>query len=484
MINKIENFFKKALKLKKYKYFFSIQKFNKPFLFLSYSLIIFSIFFLALMITPKLLDYEKRKNIIRNSLIKSHNLDIGNISKISYSAFPSPRLQIKKINLKSRDNSLILNSANLSIPINPLGLYKFQEIKIKKIFIKNSNLSLEVKNFKKFLQYLKNLDNKIFIKKSNFVVFSENKKLIVLNDVIFNNQNKKNFVFDGLILKKKISINFFEYKEKNRLTINLPQIAFKLSALFNEGSNIESSSGEIMATILNNKIKFNFKKAVDIQISNSFFRNNLVNTSFDGKIYTNPHFLFDINFNIKDLNINSFVDILINKYSNNIDEILKINKKINGNFKFFYQNNKFYNQSIESLYIPIVLKNGNIELKNALFNLEKEKLTLSGILRNDDDYQRFNFNIIYDLANKKDFLKRLKIKSKDNDSNVNIIIDGSLSLSSNKISLNKIKINGKNHANEQKLNFYKENFENLVIKESILGVLKSSNIREFIENIY
>ena len=239
-----------------------------------------------------------------------------------------------------------------------------------------------------------------------------------------------------------------------------------------------------MATILNNKIKFNFKKAADIQISNSFFRNNLINTSFDGKIYTNPHFLFDLNFNIKDLNINSFVDILFSKYSNKIDEILKINKKINGSFKFSYKNKKFYNHSLASLYIPIVLKNGNIELKNALFQLEKEKLTLSGILRNDDDYQRFNFNMIYNLANKKDFYKRIKIKSKGNDSSLNINIDGSLSLSSNKINISKIIINGKNNFDEQKLNFYKENFENLVINESILGILKSSNLKEFIKNIY
>ena len=484
MINKIENFFKKALKVKKYKYFFIIQKFNKSFLFLFYTLLIFSSFFFILMMAPKLLDYEKRESIIRNSLIKSHNLDIGNISKMSYLAFPSPRLEIKKINLKSRDNSLNLDSANLLIPINPFNLYTLQEIKIKKILVKKSNLSLEAKNFKKFLQYLKNLDNKIFIKQSNFVISSENKKLIVLNNVIFNNQNKKNFDLDGMLLKKKININFFEHKGKNRLTINLPQIAFKVSALFNSGSNIESSSGEIMATILNNKIKFNFKKAADIQISNSFFRNNLINTSFDGKIYTNPHFLFDLNFNIKDLNINSFVDILFSKYSNKIDEILKINKKINGSFKFSYKNKKFYNHSLASLYIPIVLKNGNIELKNALFQLEKEKLTLSGILRNDDDYQRFNFNMIYNLANKKDFYKRIKIKSKGNDSSLNINIDGSLSLSSNKINISKIIINGKNNFDEQKLNFYKENFENLVINESILGILKSSNLKEFIKNIY
>ena len=92
--------------------------------------------------------------------------------------------------------------------------------------------------------------------------------------------------------------------------------------------------------------------------------------------------------------------------------------------------------------------------------------------------------MIYNLANKKDFYKRIKIKSKGNDSSLNINIDGSLSLSSNKINISKIIINGKNNFDEQKLNFYKENFENLVINESILGILKSSNLKEFIKNIY
>ena len=170
----------------------------------------------------------------------------------------------------------------------------------------------------------------------------------------------------------------------------------------------------------------------------------------------------------------------------NMINILTINKNINGEFRFLYdESEKFKSTYIKEVKSLLIFKNGEIEFKEILVQFLDGNLAFSGILKNNAEYERLNFNLILNLLSKKNFLKKFDIfVRKEDDSDKKLNIEGSVNLFSNKINFNEISMDNERFLNKKELDFYKSSLESAVTKESIINILNYSKMKEFIKIIY
>ena len=236
--------------------------------------------------------------------------------------------------------------------------------------------------------------------------------------------------------------------------------------------------GDVKLKFLKNKIKFSFKKDQNIKIFNSFLSNKFLKTSFDGNINFNPYFNFDVILNISDAR---YGKIFQNFKNIKLEDIFRVNKKINGKTRIFYKNKNLNKQYINDLDVLFLSKNGNIEIKK--FNLKSNygNVNIKGNYLNYDDYGKFNFNFIFNTDNLKKLLKKFRIRNVKNSNPLKIESSGYFILPAGKINFNKISINEKEDVSENNLIFYKENFNNLISKKSLESIFDFKILKKFLE---
>ncbi len=474
MINKMKKFLKE------------FKDYRKPILFFFNVAVVFISFILVYFTVPKFFDFNKRQSLIVNIIEDNFSLEIRNISDISYSIFPTPRLNIKDVNLRFKKNKFEAKSKNLSLLLNPLHIYDYKKLNFKKIIVNQSIFSVETSNLKKFAKYFYDLNNQIFIKNSKILLEDSKKEFLSLNKINFNNKNKKKLSFKGVLFEKKILINFFTNINENQLIIDLPEMGVKIAFFLDKKSNFDNYEGLLKSKILNTVLQFDFKKNESFEMYNSILRNKLFNTSIDGKIKTIPHFNFDLNFNIKKINFNELKKFFSSDTKNNFDELTRFSKRINGKSKISYKGRIFKLKSFKKTDINLTLENGDLKFENSLFELDSGKIIFSGIIKENFGKRTFDFDLSFNLKDKSKILKDFKVKRNDKLSKepINIDVVGTLNLSSRKIYFKKIIINKNNEAKEEELLFYKEIFENELIKDDLSGVFNLSKITVFLEKIY
>ena len=479
-------FFIKLIKIINYKLSSDNKKSNKNIIFFCYVLIIFILLTSIYLIIPKYFDYSKKEKVIISALEKNYHLEVIDITNIKYLILPTPRLIIDINKASVGSGTLSINKGNFEILLNPLDVYNYKELKFKKLFLNKADLTIEIKKLTQLMKYLGDLGNIINIKKSNFLINDDTKNLIKIEKIYFSNKNKRNLKFDGELLNRKISINFINQNDRNKLSINIPAIGSSATIFLTKDSNFNISEGTIKSRILKNDIQFDFKKSNNIEIKNSLLRNKFIKTTFDGNIQLNPYFLTKFVFLIKKINPRYLKDFTKRKIILNIPSTFKINKNINGEFKFLYDESvKFKSSYIKEAKSTLILENGEIKFKEIFVKFLDGDLTFSGILKNNEEYERLNFKLILNLVNEKNFLKKLNVSvQKKNYKDKKLDIEGSINLFSNKINFNKISIDNEHLLNKKELDFYKASFEDIVIKGSIINILNHSKIEEFMKIIY
>ena len=78
------------------------SKYLNFFKFIFFLRYVFAIFLIAIslfLLIPKLFDYEKKQEIIREYFIKNYELEVNNYSSIKFNVYPFPNLSIKNIDL-------------------------------------------------------------------------------------------------------------------------------------------------------------------------------------------------------------------------------------------------------------------------------------------------------------------------------------------------------------------------------------------------
>ena len=184
MINKIKKFSQIFKVDKKNKTTTSLKDSLKPIVFVKYIIIASISFSTIFLLTPKIIDYQKKVVYLEKNLLKEYNIQVKNYSTIKYKIFPKPHLDIFNSELEI-NNSIVGRNSNIKIFLNLRQFYNFQNININKIAIKNSNLFLEFKDMEEFVKYIKNVKSEIYIKNSNLQLIDNKVKLINLNHITF-----------------------------------------------------------------------------------------------------------------------------------------------------------------------------------------------------------------------------------------------------------------------------------------------------------
>jgi len=423
------------------------------YLFVFFIIIFFSYFF-----TPKFFNYSSQ--LIEESLRTNNEINIKNISKITYKAFPTPRLNIFGSNFSTKENILEIDGSEIEIILNPSRILNYKKLFYNKIIIKGGSTKINVNNIKQLLNYFKKNKLKIFLKENNLILVENNKFLFEINEsktVISNVNNQLQLSIKGIFLKHKITFQLDGKSRKgNNIIIKIPKLDIISNIFLGNENKLGFLNGFVNVEILNNFFQFNFTKEKIIKINKGFVRNNLINSSLAGEIKLKPTFLFNLTFEPTILKMEKLFTIIQKEYFSNDASKLKLIKKINGvlNFKKMFQGS-------------VVFENGEILFKN--FKLDKNNSILFDVRISEFGRKgKIYFNILKTIHNRKSSPKKLKIS-------------GFIVPSTSKVVFEKVLFDKKDYK-EKKIKNYEEKFKNEVVQKSLSNIFNDAKINNFFNN--
>jgi hypothetical protein len=467
-----------------------INKFSKriilapnflKFIFLiKYLILLFFISTATFLIIPKFFDYKKDLIFINNQLINLYSIDIKKNHDVLYKVFPTPRLIIKNKLLIIGDNSEI-SHGNIILNLRLKDIYQIKNFKIDKVVIIKSNLTLSLNDYKNLLRIINSLEKKLIFKNLKLLINDKQNKLITIDNFNLLNEDVKKINFSGIYLGNKFSGKYLKKLDKNLLNFKINDLGISSKIIFTKKSNLETTEGKIKIKVLNSLIMFDFFIKDKIKISNSYLRNKNFSTSFDGFLILKPFFNFNLFFNIKNINQNFFDAI-------KIDQITKqknILKNTNGSFNFTYSDNKkFKKDFIKEILLNIRLENGEVNIDNSKIYINGAEIDLNLNTYNTHNYPRLRFKLIFSVTDWDKFIKQFSKTVEDREKMQKLLVKGSINLISSKINFDLIKLNDSYEFNDEELVYFKKNFEEIVISDSLKDSLNKKKLKNFINEIY
>ena len=428
-----------------YKYFFYIFVF-----FLS---IFFTYFF-----TPKFFKYPSQ--LIEESLRINNDINIKNIKKITYKAFPTPRLKVFGSNFNIKENILEIDGSEIEIILNPGNILNYKKLFYNKIKIKGGSTKIDISKINQLINYLKKNKIKIFLNKNNLILVKNKKFLLEINDSkteISSADNKFNLSINGIFLNHKINLLMDgKSNEGNSIIVKIPKLDILSNIFLGNKNKFGFLKGSINIQILNNFFQFNFTKEKNIKINKGFVRNNLINSSLEGEVELQPSFLLNLTFEPTKLNIEKLFTIIQKKYFIDKTGKLEIIKKINGTltFKKMFKGN-------------VVFENGKILFKNIKTGINNSMI-FDAKISEFGNKGKIHFNILKTIQNDKNASKEIKIS-------------GFIVPSTSKVVFEKLLFDNEDYKKE-KIKNIEEKFKIEVIQKSLSNIFNEVKINNFFNN--
>ena len=161
----------------------------------SFVIYVFSFIFLTLFIylgLPFFFDYKSNKSDLEKKVFENFGLNLNFTSKAKYNIFPSPRLNLKNVEIlsfsESSHNIGFAKKITLKIPFKKLISLKTLDFDSAELI--NAVIDIETSEINNFIDYLDN---------------SEHEKPIQLKKSKINLLDKKNLIFSIELKKLRIS---------------------------------------------------------------------------------------------------------------------------------------------------------------------------------------------------------------------------------------------------------------------------------------
>jgi len=423
-----------------------------------YLLIYFIVIFFAYFFTPNFFNYSPQ--LIEESLKQNNNFNIKNISKVSYKAFPTPRLRISGSNFTFEEDILEVDGSEIDIILNSSSILNYKRLDYNKLLIKGGSTKININNANQLLNYFKKNKQKIFFKENNLILVQNNKDLFEINDSIIkviSANNQQQLIINGIFLNHKITFLLdSKLENKSNITFKIPELDISSSIFLENKDNFSSFNGLVNFEVLNNFFQIIFTKDKNIKINKGYIRNNLINSSFEGDIAFKPNFFLNLDFEPTILNIEKLFPIIQKKFFSDDPSGLEIIKKINGSFNF---KTKFEGN--------VIFENGEILFKN--FKIGKNNsLFFDAKIFEFGKKGKIQFNLFKIIQYKKNFLKELKIS-------------GFIIPSVSKVTFEKMSLNNEDYA-AKKIKNYEKKFENEVIQNLLSNIFNDSKMSDFFKN--
>ena len=456
------------------------NKYSNIFNFLFYLKYLFLIFFLTSLIyllLPKFFNYEEKQAYIKKNLEQNYNLTVQDIEKIKYKVLPFPNLELSVATFYFHDNNYKISSKKINIFPNILKIYDFQKLQIKKIKFVDSKLILKTKYLTSFYKKLINQKNKIYFKNLFIEIVNVNKSVVSLKKINFSNFGYYKNRINGEVFGKKFKINITE--KLDRINFKLSDVGILGEIIFLNNDNIISKIGKFKAKILNSSIKTDFSiNKNSLNLKNYIFRNKYLSHKSNGKIIFSPYLSIDLKSSIKDINMRLFYELNLKKILENKEFL----KKLNTNQEIEFISKKFSRNLIKKLNLKFSLAYGKI-VSTKITYLNEGEIKCENEINLVEDDPVLVFNCIFDIHNKKKFLKNFLLDYKNKNESFVLEIKGNYKLFQKKINFLNVKMNNSYNASQEDLKFFKQSFENILLDENFLDIFNIKKIKQFISEV-
>ena len=464
----------------------------------------FSFIFLTLFIylgIPFFFDYKNNQSDLERKIFENFDLNLSFTSKVKYNIFPSPRLNLKNVEILSfSESSKKIGSVKkviLKIPFKRLvSLKKLDFDSIELIDAVINIKTSEINNFKNYLNN-KAREKPIQLTKSKINLLDKTKllfnidikKLRISGKSLFNKLDLKGRIFDTKIEINYQNKNFNKNSEKN-VEIWLPEIGLNSKLSINpDKKNNETIYGRVSVFFPSNQIYLDYILRNKIfNISSSRLTNNYFKGQLFGDLILFPFSTFDLKL---DIDLLKFKNILNSRFINNnkfLSQLIPLNKKVNGNIIVNVD-------KIASSSNVINSGNANLEFKNSVLIVKEFKLIinkignikLAGKIFKQKKKKVFIFNSKINLDNPEIFYSRFLIPKKNRIDLVPINLLGKINLESYEIKLDKIYLENalnQKELDEDKLFFLQERINEIFSQNSLNNILKYSNLRKIIQSFF
>ena len=470
----------------------------------SFVFYVFSFIFLTLFIylgIPFFFDYKNSQSDLEKKIFENFDLNLSFTSKVKYNIFPSPRLNLKNVEIlsfsESSKNIGSVKKVILKIPFKKLvSLKKLDFDSIELIDAVINIKTSEINDFKKYLndkarekpiQLTKSKIN--LLDKTKLLFNIDIKKLRISGKNLFNKLNLKGRIFDTKIEINYQNKNFNKDSEKS-MEIWLPEIGLNSKLSINpDKKNNETIYGRVSVFFPSNQIY------LDYILRNKIFNissSRLTNNYFKGQLFGDLILFPFSTFNLKlDIDLLKFKNILNSRFINNnkfLSQLIPINKKVNGNIIINVD-------KVASLSNIINSGNANLEFKNSVLIVKEIKLIINkignikfaGKIFQQKKKKVFIFNTKINLDNPEIFYSRFLIPKKNRIDLVPINLLGKINLESYEVKLDKIYLENalnQEELDEDKLFFIQERINEIFSQSSLNNILKYSNLRKIIQSFF
>ena len=470
----------------------------------SFVFYVFSFIFLTLFIylgIPFFFDYKNSQSDLEKKIFENFDLNLSFTSKVKYNIFPSPRLNLKNVEIlsfsESSKNIGSVKKVILKIPFKKLvSLKKLDFDSIELIDAVINIKTSEINDFKKYLndkarekpiQLTKSKIN--LLDKTKLLFDIDIKKLRISGKSLFNKLDLKGRIFDTKIEIDYQNKNFNKNSGKN-VEIWLPEIGLNSKLSINpDKKNNETIYGRVSVFFPSNQIYLDYILRNKIfNISSSRLTNNYFKGQLFGDLILFPFSTFDLKL---DIDLLKFKNILNSRFINNnkfLSQLIPLNKKVNGNIIVNVD-------KIASSSNVINSGNANLEFKNSVLIVKEFKLIinkignikLAGKIFKQKKKKVFIFNSKINLDNPEIFYSRFLIPKKNRIDLVPINLIGKINLESYEIKLDKIYLENelnRKELDEDKLFFLQERINEIFSQNSLNNILKYSNLRKIIQSFF
>ena len=448
------------------------------------NLTLFFLIFTFYLIKPAFFNYNAELKNIEKKINTHFNLDVKINGNINYKFFPSPRIEINKLNLNfgNLKKEILIEQAYILIPFfKGDNLNKFE---LKKFFVLKQNIKIYPKDFNNYLKYFTVLKDKdiIFKKCSLFFLDNQNNK-VLFNDFTLSEKFNKNLHSINLKLifsNKKVIVKFKDnLQNTKKLDIELPQLDASANVIFDPSSSLDGVKAKSKINIFDNIFVLNFEGKNKFKIYDSFFRNKFFNSKINGDISFINNFLFNIKLDINQINLRKFLLYYFpeNKNFNFLNS--NISKKINGKLNISMKNTNSFIGRIKDLKMLLTFENGDLRIQDGYANLPYDSKINFNILYSDNSNDPFlDFSLNFETKNKKDFLRKFNIYDAVNEESI-VALGGKIFLKKNEIKFRNILANNKEKFSRQDLSNLEKNFNQFILEEGIIGITDFFKLKKF-----
>ena len=445
--------------------------------FLRYLLLILCISAVAFLLTPKFFNYDNKSEFIKKYLEDNYSIRVNSLENINYNIFPIPHLTINELNSNFTSEDLQLKIGKIYMYLKLSSIYNFNDLNLNRIKLEDNELDLKPSQFKEFIIQISRLKNKIYFKDLNIDFIHDNKNIISLKRVNFFNYGYKKNLVKGELFNKKFKIKF--HKKPKIFDFKLVNTGISMELDYLEQISPSKIKGNLKAKILNSKFKLKFLQDKNqFNIESFLFRNKDLSFDTTGNLIFIPFFTADLKTIINEINFDKIKIINLEKLLKSKDLIKKITIKN----ELSFNSKKFSKDIIDKLKLKTNLVYGRLSFSKEIFILD-DKIKCFNKINLIEKFPVLFFNCTLETQNRKKIYKKLKIDIDQNTNPLNLNVNGRLNIFMKKVYFESIKANKTFEASNEDLKYFKENFEQIILNESYMGIFDLNKFRKFIIQI-